>query len=112
MIAATCIQDQELAIAPKRTSVNDPPVTRSRNLGAHMGGDRLPLLGSTDAVRAAKFADFRTVNRKAQMAAHGGKSHRGRKPARVLERRERGTGGVLFDRAGLLMGAARRRRQR
>src|SRR5580692_2462791 len=112
MIAATGIQDQELAVAAKRTSVNDPSIAGRRNLSTHASDDRLPFLGSTNTVRPAEFMDFHAVNRQPQVAAHSRERNRGRKPARILERRERGAGGVLFDRTRLLMGAAHRRGER
>src|SRR5580704_7180613 len=112
MIPATGIQDQELAIAAKRPSVNDPTVAGRGNLGARSSGNRLPLLSSTDAVRAAEVADFRTVNRLLQMPAHGGESDRRREPPRILERGERRAGCILFDRASLGMRIARRRIER
>src|SRR6202042_705263 len=93
-------------------SVNDPTVAGRGNLGARMSGDRLPLLGSTDAVGAPEVADFRPVNRLLQMPAHGGESDRRCKPARILERRERGAGCVIFDRASLGMRVAGRRIER
>src|SRR6185503_6995668 len=112
MITATGIQDQELAIAAKRASVSNPPFAGGGNLGAGTRSDRLPLLGSTDAVGPAEVADFHAVNRLPQVTAHRGESDRRRKPARVLERREGGTGCILFDRARLGMRAARCRIER
>src|SRR5215472_9305340 len=97
MIAATGIQDQELAIAAKRSGVNNPTVAGRGYLGARMSG-----------VRAAEVADFHSVNRQPQAPAHGGKSDCRCKPARILERRERWAGRILFDRAGLGMRVARR----
>src|SRR5215472_2423698 len=108
MIAATGIQDQELAIAAKRSGVNNPTVAGRGYLGARMSGDRLSLLGSTRGVRAAEVADFHSVNRQPQAPAHGGKSDCRCKPARILERRQRWAGRILFDRAGLGMRVARR----
>src|SRR6516225_11642084 len=103
MIAATGIQDQELAIAAKRSSVNDPTVAGRGNLGARTSGDRLPLLGSTGGIRATEVADFYSINRQPQAPTHGGKSDCRCKPARILERRKRRAGRILFDRAGLGM---------
>src|ERR1700722_1047537 len=109
MIAATGIQDQELAVASEWTSVNDPPVAGRRDLSTRTGGDRLPFLGSTDAIRAAEFACFHAIDRQPQATAHGGKGDRRRQPARILERRERRARRVFLDGTGLLVGVPHRR---
>src|SRR5579863_717102 len=101
MITAAGIEDQELAIAAKRTGVNDPTVAGRGNLRARKGGDRLSSLGSLGPIGGAEVADFCTVDRQVQVAAHGGKRHRGREPTGVLERGKIRPGGILLDRTSL-----------
>ena len=112
MIAATGIQDQELAIAAKRSGVNNPTVAWRGNLRVGMSRDRLAPLGSTHAIGRAEVADFRAVNRQPQPSAQSREGYRRRKPARILERRERRAGCIFFDRTRLRVGVARRRIER
>ena len=44
---------------------------------------------------------FLPLDRQVQVAAHGGKRHRGRKPAGIFERGKIRPGGILLDRTGL-----------
>src|SRR5579863_4930838 len=103
MITAAGIEDQELAIAAKRTGVNHPTVAGRGDLRARKSGDRLSSLGSIGPIGSAEVADFCTIDRQVQMAAHGGKRHRGREPPWILKRGKIRPGGILLDRTGLGM---------
>ena len=86
MIPAAGIQDQELPIAAKRAGVNYPAIARRCDLRAGVSANRQALLRSTNAVGAAKIADFRTINGQAQMSAHRRKGDRRREAPWILER--------------------------
>src|SRR5277367_3983431 len=109
MIAAASVQDQELAIATKRTGVNDPTVAGRRDLRASVRGDRLPPLGSADTIGTAEFADFHAIHRQTQVPAGRCKGDRRGKAPRILERGEVWPGGALLDGPRLGVRGARRR---
>ena len=86
MIPAAGIQDQELAIAAKRSGVNYPTVAWGRDLRAGMAGDRQPLLGSAERRRSRRTRGF---SRRSPASAGGRASPEGNRrsePARIVER--------------------------
>src|SRR5262249_46154126 len=88
MIAGAGIEDQELAIITEGASVNDPSVARCGDLRAGTSRDREALLGAPGAVGCAEFLDSHSVDGKRELALGGRKRERGRKPPRIVQRRQ------------------------
>src|SRR5579872_2132742 len=68
MIPASGIEDQELSVAAKRTSVNDPSITRGCDLRAGSGCQRNAFFDAARAVGTAKFAYFDAVDRQSEQS--------------------------------------------
>src|SRR5215470_837454 len=84
MIPAPGIEDQELSVAPKRTSVNNPAVTRRCDLCTGARCQRNAFFDATRTVGTAEFADFGAVYRELEKALGRGKSDRRAGAAGVL----------------------------
>src|SRR5262249_17710245 len=88
MITAAGIEDQELAIAAKPASVNNPTVAGRGNRAAGPGRNREAFLSSARAIGAAEFANAGAVDRQAQPPTQVGKGDCRDQAARIAERSE------------------------
>ena len=84
--AATGIKDQELSVAPKRSGVNNPAVTRGCDLRAGPGCQGNAFFRATDAVGTAKFAYLDAIHRHREQALGGRKGDGRAEPAGVFQR--------------------------
>src|ERR1700733_13816334 len=66
MIPATGVEDQELTVTAERSGVNNPAVTRGRDLGADPRCQRNAFFYATHAVGTAKFANPDAIDRKGE----------------------------------------------
>src|SRR3984893_7531303 len=66
MIPAPGIEDQELSIAPERTGVNNPTVTRCCDLCTGLRCQRNAFFYAAGAVGTTKFANLGPINRQCE----------------------------------------------
>src|SRR5437588_12825357 len=66
MIPTTGVEDQELSIAPERTGVNNPSVTRCCDLCTGLCRQRNAFFYAASAIGTAKFANLAAVNRQSE----------------------------------------------
>src|ERR1700753_3243028 len=85
MIPAPGVEDQELSVAAKGTSVNDPAVTRGCDLRAGAGRQRNAFFDATRAVGTAKVPYFHTVDRQSEQSLGRCESNRRAQPGRVFQ---------------------------
>src|ERR1700722_2626711 len=62
MIPAPGIEDQELSIAPERTGVNNPSITRRCDLGSGPGCQRNAFFDAAGAIGTAEIANFAAID--------------------------------------------------
>src|ERR1700745_861322 len=76
MIAAACVEDQELPIAAERPSIYDPTVTGRGDLGGGAACDPEALLDPAETIRRTERPKAYSVHRQRQVALRRGKRHR------------------------------------
>src|SRR4029079_17399082 len=107
MIPAPGVEDQELSIAAERAGIDNPAITRRRDLGAGPGSQGNALLDTADPIGTAKIPDLVTVNRERQEPLGRCEGDRRGGPGPVLESTRTGLGAGGRLGLGLLGGLGR-----
>src|SRR6266853_5071724 len=85
MIAASGIEDQELAVITEGAGIDYPAVAGGGNLGPRPGRDGEALFGAADPVGTPEFLDSDAIDRQREQPLGGREGDRRREPPGVLE---------------------------